>query len=303
MAFFVEMLSVRDLRAGKNLHLDRKSNYIAQMANPMEPFEDKKRQLGLERSAMWGPHWDRRFNANPQWRWLSKLWQREDLEPLTQVGHFDFYPYPQKWQDYVNAVKQKPGILPSFQEDNNNTIHPNILDPGRQLIRQSNGPFPVYNIWMNPQRQGWFIATHKSLDARNRFPGARNVAGPHQNANFQGVLLGVFVGFRRVKRDRWNPWWWEVVYARLDKRGRAILHAYDYNYLGMPLTAVKKGKGTSWKCRTNDIIWVEALENMTMQERTQWVGDQVSRPAASYHTHCKDFNELRCAFDLPPFYF
>lgn len=105
------------------------------MANPMQPFEDKKRQLGLERDATWGPHWDRRFNANPQWRWLSKLWQREDLEPLTQLGHFDFYPYPQKWQDYVNAVKQKPDILPSFQEDNNNDIHPNILDPGRQLIR------------------------------------------------------------------------------------------------------------------------------------------------------------------------
>lgn len=129
------------------------------------------------------------------------------------------------------------------------------------------------------------------------------MAGPHQNENFTSVSLGVFVGFRRLRRDKWNPWWWEVVYARLDKRGRALLYAYDYNHHGMPLSAVKKGKGTSWKCRTNDIIWVEALEHMNMKERTEWVRDQIRRPAASYHNHCGDLNKLRCAFNLSPFYF
>ncbi|KAF7938359.1 hypothetical protein BELL_0191g00110 [Botrytis elliptica] len=274
------------------------------MANPMKTYEEKKKQLGLVHKAIWGPQWDRRANTNPQWRWMSKQWQRQGREPRTEVGHFDFYPYPQKWQDYVDAVKQKPNILPSFQEDNNSTVYSDVIDWGfRKQVRQTNGPFPVFNIGINPQHQGWFIPTHRSLDAKYRFPGTRNVAGPHQNEESTGVLLGVFVGFRRVRRDKWNPWWWEVVYARLDKRDRALLHAYNYNYLGMPLSAVKKGKGTSWKCRTNDIIWVEALEHMTMEERTEWIGDQVRRPAASYHNHCADFNELRCAFNLPPFYF
>lgn len=64
----------------------------------------------------------------------------------------------------------------------------------------------------------------------------------------------------------------------------------------MPLTLLTKEVGFLGVVRQSDVIWVEALHNMTMADRTEWVGNQIQRPAVGYHLHGIAHNELRCAF-------
>ncbi len=64
----------------------------------------------------------------------------------------------------------------------------------------------------------------------------------------------VFVGFRRKRSPQQNPSWCEIVYVRPDKKGRLVLQAYNYNYVGMPFTPRKSD--SSWRVKVEDELWI-----------------------------------------------
>lgn len=127
------------------------------------------------------------------------------------------------------------------------------------------------------------------------------VNGPHPSS--MHVQAGVFVSFRRRGRPRNNPWWWEYVYAILDSKDRLVLHAYNYNYLGMPLSP-PRGVRWNWRARNEDVLWIESLREVIMGERREYVRrvteDWDASNGAFYHSHGFVRNGLRKDFELPP---
>lgn len=76
----------------------------------------------------------------------------------------------------------------------------------------------------------------------------------------------------------------------------------------MPLTPRSKVKGKwTWKAKTADVIWVEALANATREEREAYVlrvRDLWNDPKrAYYHSHGFASNGTRMQFGQPPYRF
>ena len=114
---------------------------------------------------------------------------------------------------------------------------------------------------------------------------------------------GVFAGFRRKNREQLSSWDWEAVYARLDKRDRVDLRAWEYNYLRMPLSTLDE-----WTQRVAaaDVIWIEGLEDASREQREEYVKETIRMWNAlghEYHGHGWVRNGLRSSFNLPPFQF
>ncbi|KUJ08590.1 uncharacterized protein LY89DRAFT_788948 [Mollisia scopiformis] len=186
----------------------------------------------LDVNQPWG--WEKHLDLFPQWLWLSDQWIEADEQATSDL-----------WVQYVEAVQSQEEV-PSLKLAPLGGI-PDFLNQHELegTMKYQNGPFVVDYLDGNQQQ----VAPDALLKyiPPGRFWIGLNV--PDKRCVPLGA--GVFIGFRRLGRPEKNPWWWECVYARLDKRGHLYLHAYNYNYSGMPLTSRKNYRS---RARTQNVI-------------------------------------------------
>ncbi|KAL2066547.1 hypothetical protein VTL71DRAFT_2618 [Oculimacula yallundae] len=245
--------------------------------------------------------WTPELADNPQWMWLSHHWIKAKRVPeLTAAENFHpiFSSYSQKWLDYVTSVRDAPNTktnndVPSLRLFPYGS--PAHSDPAQNTGAPQNGPFIVNYL----RGDGTPIPSATFFIVPGDF-WIESEKNPHPDHIF--LQAGVFVGFRRKGRLQKNAWWWECVYANLDKRGRVVLRAYCYNYLGMPLT-----RGPKWRCqvREGDVLWIESSRGRSAEERRVYVESVVEgwSGRTDYHTHGFMRNGLRKDFDVPPYRF
>ncbi|KUJ08591.1 uncharacterized protein LY89DRAFT_741943 [Mollisia scopiformis] len=230
----------------------------------------------------WEPHLD----LFPQWLWLSDDWIAADQVPEPPSLEWKTDSGQDAADDEVPSLQLAPwGGVPDFLPQ----------PPAEGYMYNHNGPFVIIS---DPTYRGLSDAKLEIVP-----PGPFWIGVNVQDSRCMPLSAGVFVGFRRNGRPQKNPWWWECVYAKLDKRGRVFLHAYNYNYLGMPLTPLDNYR---FRPKQRDVIWIASLATATRQQIQKYVTQGTQHwddKGVLYHGHGWVRNELRAAFFLPPYRF
>lgn len=227
------------------------------------------------------------------WFWDSKTCLRNGYTPVIPPLGRQIYPADgMEWQVYLAAVRATPaGAAP-----------PGLPHVESAFPLRYNGPFAVLGQSYN--FPAGFNANN--LGGPNG-PGQRYQnpkPGPFWNGkhDFMPGQAGVFVGFRNKNRPKLDANFWEVVYAKI-VNGKCQFHAYDYSYLGVPLTP---RRGATWQAKEKDIIFVAALQGSTMAAKVAFVQAQYAVWNAAvglspYLEHRDHRNLMRVAFEQPPY--
>lgn len=212
------------------------------------------------------PHtWFAERDDHPKWlldsnKWIQNKREPENLCPSGSEKRFltDFNRF---WERYVSDVKQ---LAPTTTNDSmpGLLVLPFGWHSDEASFRPESSAVPVLE---GEGENGPFIMDHLRYPEKVPIPPDKMGIMPGyfwlgRRMYYEQVPLqaGVFVGFRRSRRPQLNPWWWEVVYAKLNGNGKLMLQAWNYNYLGMPLSALKNW---SWRAKESDVIVSIFIDN------------------------------------------
>ncbi|CZT48836.1 uncharacterized protein RSE6_09593 [Rhynchosporium secalis] len=137
-----------------------------------------------------------RSQRNPHWMWLSH--QRISAKRFPVLEPIENRPpllsnFAQIWLEYTNTV------LATLAIKNNVDLPASASFPRAMPLMGDGTPIDMATSFIVP---GDFWIGMKGLYMR--------------------LQAGVFVVFRREGHPQKNAWWWEIVHANLDKRGRVL---------------------------------------------------------------------------------